>query len=256
MKRTAAIFAILAGPALAEAHDPAFRANFTLGLGAQSAPTYFGSDETTIGPTGSFGFGSLNIGSLSFGGGDPNGIGFKGGFRYIGERSGDDYAELTGLDDVDAALELGGGLTFTDTANGTTDNWGSYSFAEVRYGVVGHETWVAEIGSDLVYAPTRDLTLTLGPRLFGGTDDYSATYFGITQSEAESSTFPAYNAGGGILSRGLEASATYNVTDIWGITGTVTYEEFLNDAADSPIVQQGSSDQISASILLTRSFSF
>ncbi|SEW22486.1 Outer membrane scaffolding protein for murein synthesis, MipA/OmpV family [Cognatiyoonia koreensis] len=252
--RLAPLLAILATPAFGQA-DSGNELSFDLGLGAQSGPAYFGSDETVIGPTGSFALDRFAFGSVVIGDGDPNGIGFKGGFRYIGERSGDDYDELLGLNDIDAALELGGGITYTDLPTGHGD-WGTLTYAEVRYGVIGHEAWVAEIGSDLIYTPTDDLTLTLGPRLFGGTDDYAETYFGVSPDEAASSSYDAFAATGGVLSRGLEASASYDFNEDWGVTGTITYEEFLNDAANSPIVQQGSSDQLNVSLVVTRSISF
>lgn len=254
MKRLTLALIALAGPVTAQ--DQSTGLGFTLGVGAQSAPAYFGSDELTIGPTGSFSFSRLDPSQTSVGRGDPDGFGFKGAFRFIGERSSDDYAELTGLADIDASLELGAGISFTDSTDGLGDTWGSFSFVEARYGVIGHESWVAEIGADLVYAPNPDWTFTFGPRVFAGSDDYAATYFGVTASEAAASSFAAFEATGGALSRGIEASASYDVNDVWGIVGTVTYEEFINDAATSPIVQQGSSDQVTTSIVLTRAFSF
>jgi outer membrane scaffolding protein for murein synthesis (MipA/OmpV family) len=92
--------------------------------------------------------------------------------------------------------------------------------------------------------------------LFGGDDDYAATYFGVTGDEAGASSFDAFDASGGLISRGLEASVSYDFNEDWGVTGSVTYEEFLDSAADSPIVQQGSSDQMSVSVVVTRALEF
>jgi outer membrane scaffolding protein for murein synthesis (MipA/OmpV family) len=222
--------------------------SFDLGVGAQSTPGYFGDDDVTTGVTGSFGFERLVFGGLDIGGGDPNGIGFKGGFRFIGERSADDFAELAGLADVDAALELGGGLTYTSEPNGRDQKLGNYAFAEVRYGVVGHESFVAALGADLIYKPSEPWEFRAGPRLFAGDDDYAATYF--------SDTRVGYEAGGGVLSRGVAISAAYDFNDTWGVIASATYEQFVNDAADSPIVQAGSEDQVSVSLIMTRAFSF
>lgn len=219
---------------------------FELGAGVQSSPSYFGSDEVETGGTGSFGFERLVFGGLSLGGGDPNGIGFKGGFRYISERTADDDAELAGLADVDAALELGGGVTYTSLPDGRSSNWGNYAFAEVRYGVVGHESLVAELGADLIYKPTEQLEFRVGPRLFAGDDDYAATYF--------SDSRVGFEAGGGLLSRGVEISAAYDFNETWGVEATATYEKFIEDAADSPIVLD--EDQVSVSLVVTRAFSF
>ena len=229
----------------------------TVGIGAQSAPTYFGSETTETGVTGSFGLDRLTFGGLDIGGDDdPNGFGFKGGFRYIGERSADEDAELAGLADIDASLELGGGVTYSYLPNGTSQHWGNYSFAEVRYGVIGHESVVAELGADLIYAPNAQMEFRAGPRLFGGADDYAGTYFGVTADEAAASSFDAFNASGGILSRGVAASVSYDFNEDWGVVGSVSYEEFLKDAADSPIVQQGTKDQVSVSLVVTRALEF
>ena len=229
----------------------------TIGVGAQSKPTYFGSDTVETGVTGSFGLDRLTFGALDIGGAqDPNGFGFKGGFRYIGERSADDDTALAGLADVDAALELGGGVAYKYLPDGTSQNWGNYAFAEVRSGVLGHESVVAEVGADLFYAPNANLDFRAGPRLFGAAGEYAGRYFGVTDEEAAASSFDAFDATGGLLSRGVEASVSYDFNSDWGVVGSVTYEEFLDDAADSPIVQQGSTDQVSLSVVVTRALEF
>ncbi len=254
MKNLIIIAAMLAGTAL-QAQDRTL--GVTVGIGAQSAPTFFGSDTTETGAAGSFGLDRLTFGGFDIGGvEDPNGFGFKGGFRYIGERTSDEDAELAGLDDVDAALELGGGVNYSYLPNGTSQTWGNYSYAEVRYGVVGHESFVAEVGADLIYAPSQQLEFRAGPRLFGGDDDYAATYFGVSDDEAAASSFDSFEASGGLISRGVEASVSYDFNDDWGVIGSVTYEQFLDDAADSPIVQQGSDDQMSVSVVVTRALEF
>lgn len=258
MKHVLVGLMMVQGTALAAQDAGPVTLAFKLGAGVQSGPGYFGGSEDIGSITGTFEFDEANLFGYSFGGGDPNGFGLKAGFRIIGERSASEFEELTGLDDVDAAVEIGGGFSYTQQPDGRSSYWGSYSFAEVRYGVVGHEAYVASLGADLIYQPTPQLELRAGPRLFAGDDDYAATYFGVTGAEAVASTgrFDAFEATGGVLSRGLEMSASYDVTADWGIVGTVTYEEFLNDAAGSPIVQQGSADQLNVSLIVTRAFQF
>ncbi|MEL6570700.1 MAG: MipA/OmpV family protein [Pseudomonadota bacterium] len=229
----------------------------TLGGGVQSNPTYFGSDtaETTFAPV--LEVDRLKFGPIDLGGGEAtDGFGFKGGFRFISERTPDDGAELTGLTDIDAALEIGGGIEWSDIPDGITRNWGSYSFAEARYGVIGHEAVVGEAGADLIYAPNDQLAFRFGPRLFGGDDDFTATYFGVTADEAAASDFTAFTPTGGVLSRGVKAQVNYAINDLWGVEGTVSYSEFLNDAANSPIVQGGSTEQTSIGLTLSRKLDF
>ena len=249
----AAALIAISSPALAQ--DRTF--GVTLGASADNEPTYFGSDSTELRLSPEIEINRLKFGPLDLGGGeDSDGFGFRGGFRFVDERTSDDGTELTGLNDIDFALEIGGGVEFSDIPDGVTETWGNYAFAEVRYGVIGHESFVAEVGADLIYAPNSQLAFRVGPRIFGGDDDYTATYFGVTADEAAASAFNAFDATGGVLSRGVSARVNYELNENWGIEGAVTYEEFLNDAADSPIVQGGSAEQTSISLSVTRALEF
>jgi outer membrane protein len=224
----------------------------SIGLGPQSAPGYFGASENETSLTGAFSIQELNFGPFSFGGSEGDtaqGFGFAGSVRFIGERNGTDYSELVGTAQIDAALELGGGLTYT------ADNF--YIFALVRSGVTGHNSLVSELGGDAIFRPSAPVELRVGPRFFFGDDEYAQQYFGVTAAEAgNGNTLTEYTATGGMLSRGIEASASYAFSADWGLTGTVRYDEFTNDAADSPIVLQGSDNATTASLLVTRRFSF
>ncbi|WP_170168823.1 MipA/OmpV family protein [Rhodovulum iodosum] len=224
--------------------------SFSAGLGGIVAPEYFGSEDYEAGVTGGFEFGHLRIGKLEFGDPDPNAVAMglrpRGSFRLIGPRNDSDYSELAGLDDVDLSVELGGGIGYQTN--------GFLAFADVRYGVIGHESWVAEVGADAIFRPTTELTLTVGPRALWGSDSYTSTYFGVSPAEASSSAFSAYSPGEGLVGAGIEFGATYQFTPEWSLDGTVTWERLMGDAADSPIVQ--SDDSFSVSLVLMRRFSF
>ncbi|PWJ18197.1 MipA/OmpV family protein [Jannaschia seohaensis] len=256
MLRTIAALACLA-PAAALAQSTDFAApvdgpalGFTLRGGVGTAPTYFGSDSNEAVPDIGFEFDYLNLGGFTFGDPDPlyrpQGFGFGGSLRYIGERDASDYDELTGLDDVDASLELGVGVSYSGA---------NYEiFGNVRYGVIGHEGFVGELGADALIFPTDRLTLRAGPRAFFGDDTYASTYFGVTGAEAAASggNLSAFEADGGLLSTGVEFGAGYRINDNWGIDAAITYERLRNSAEDSPISLDD--DQISARIGLTRRF--
>lgn len=207
--------------------------SFNLGLGAAAGPAYFGSDTTESVVTGVFANPSMSVGSLAFGqGSDSYGLGMTGSFRIVSARTAAANPELAGLPDVDLSIEAGGGLTYT------TEN--ALVYAVGRYGVIGHESFVGEIGSDYILQPTDSTELRVGPRLFFGDDDYATTYFGTTGNPAK----------GGILSRGIQASVAYNFDENWGVVGTVNYDQLLNDAAKSPITQ--TTDQFGVSLIVTR----
>ncbi|MDX8348276.1 MipA/OmpV family protein [Cognatiyoonia sp. IB215446] len=236
---------LLCLPAMAHAQD-ANGIAFTLGLGAQSQPGYFGADDNEVGPGADFEFGRLQFGSISLGGRSRDGLRFGGSARFIDERSADDYPELEGLDDIDFSLEVGGGLEF---------NAPDYElFAKLRYGVIGHEALVAELGGDLIIRPDDQVTLRAGPRLLWGSEDFTQTYFGVTPEESAASDFNAFEPGAGLVSAGVAAEATYQFNDTWGVAGKVRYDRLQDDAADSPITQ--SEDQLTGSVVITRRISF
>lgn len=231
---------------------PGNLASFTLRGGVQVRPEFPGSDEYEVGPDLGFSFGSLEIGRFGIGDPDPGlvrtGLGLRGTFRYVGERESGEFEELRGLDDVDAALELGVGVSYRQDAYEV--------FGDLRYGVTGHDSFVGEVGADVFVRPTDRLTLNAGPRVFFAEDGYAQEYFGVSPAEAARSTLPAFDAEGGALSAGLEIGAQYRLNESWGIEGAVTYDRLLGDAEDSPITEAGSADQYGVRVGLTRRITF
>ena len=222
----------------------------TLRAGVQVSPAYFGSSDSQLGPDlaaridylrfpGGFEYGSSN--TVGF----RSGWGIQGSFRYIGERDSDD--ELKGLDNVPWSAEVGLGVGYEQRT------W--RAFTDVRYGVIGHNAWVGEIGADAIAYPIEGLTLTAGPRLEFGTDNFARTYFGVSPGELADFGLPDYDAAGGLLATGIEVGARYLFNDRWGVEGAVSYGRLMNDAADLPITEQGSPDQYTARVGITRRIS-
>ena len=232
------------------------RAIFTLLVGADSRPGYFGAEENIIVPRFSPNIGAVSFGQFNFGDEedaldeDPNdrplGFAVGGSFRFVTERSSDTYDELEGLDDVDFSLEVGATVGYA---------WPNVeAFGQLRYGVLGHESWVGELGAYYVARPTDDIALRIGPRLLFGSDSYTDTYFGVSADEAASSDFEAYDPEGGLVSAGVEVIATYQLSQKWWLEGRARWDQFQNDAADSPIVRQGATDQGTVTIGVRRAF--
>ncbi|WP_341365509.1 MipA/OmpV family protein [Yoonia sp. BS5-3] len=241
------ILACLCLPTFAAAQDAPTSPgiSFTFGVGPQSRPAYSGSETYEGAPKFRFSLHALEFGPISRQPGTPQGLRFRPSFGIVGARSADDHDELSGLEDIDLSLELGGGVSFT-----TPD----YEvFAKLRHGVTGHEAQIAEFGGDLLYRPAAQWELSIGPRVLWGSEDYAQTYYGVSAAESAASSFDAFEAGAGIVSAGIEAGARYQINDVWGLEGAISYEQLQNDAADSPITQ--SADQIGASLVVTRRFS-
>ena len=225
--------------------------SFSITGGAQVSPKYFGSSDYRAGPTGSFGFGGLRFGGFELGNLDgptqfAPGAGLRGALRFVPKRKGRD--ELAGMEDVKASLELGIGAHYTE------EYW--QVFGDIRYGVIGHKAVAGEIGANLIWRDPAGLVVHGGPRAEFGNSRFNRTYFGVTAAE-ELATGPAltqYTPSGGFNSIGLEIGAYQPLGDAWGITGAVRYDRLRGEAARSPIVQQGSRNQLSAEIGLTRHF--
>jgi len=224
----------------------------TIRLGVDVGPAYFGSDEYQVGPNfvprfdyirfpGGFEFGSSE--AVGF----RTGPGLQGSVRFIRTRDSDDYEPIEGLDDVPASLELGLGAAYEQR---------NYRFfANARYGVIGHNAWVGELGADGIAYPIDGLTLTAGPRVQLGTERFTETYFGVTPDEAAQSDLPTFDADSGAYAAGMEVTARYLFNERWGVEGIATYNRLINNAADSPITEAGSPDQYEFRLGITRRIS-
>jgi len=241
-KTTTTLFAAATAAALASfpavAQDRALQ--FELGLGVNVAPAYEGADEYTTGPTGGAGLSGLNWGFLNIDKGDGLGVGFGPSFRYLAERNDKDHARLTGIDDVDAALELGGKISYR------------WQYAEVsgavRMGVTGHEGLVMDLGADAVTMPAARTEFRVGPRLRFVDDAYADTYFSVPTGVS----LAAYDAGSGLQSYGLEMSIRHDFNEDWAVKGTLGWNRLTGSIGDSPVVQER--DAGSLSVLLYRKF--
>jgi MipA family protein len=233
-----------------DATDPDIVA--TVRGGVEVSPAYLGSDEYELGPDVAARLDYIRFpNGFEFGSGRAVGFrtgwGLRGTVRYIGERDSSDHEEIEGLDDVDWSFEAGLGLGYEQR---------NYRvFTDVRYGFIGHNAWTGDVGADGIAYPMDGLTLTLGPRLGFGTDRFAETYFGISEAESEASGLEPFDAHGGLLSAGVELGARYLLNDRWGVEGNASWGRLLNDAADSPITEEGSADQYKVRLGITRSIS-
>ena len=217
------------------------------------SPAYYGSDKYEFGPSFDLRLDYLRLpNGFEIGSGRTvgfrTGLGLRTSVRYLSRRNTNNYDEISGLDNIPWAFEAGLGLGYEQR---------NYRvFGDVRYGIIGSDAWVGDIGADAIAYPVAGLTLTLGPRLNFGSDRFANTYFGISPEEsAKNGNLPAYDADGGLISGGLVFGARYLFNERWGVEGSATWDRLLNGAADSPITEQGSEDQYGVGINLTRRIS-
>ena len=141
-------------------------------------PAYEGAKDYKFNPTGFFTLHYLRLPGIGDVKKEGSGEGFSIGpsFRYVYKRDSADHPELRGLNDVDAAFELGGRIAY---------QWSMFRpWLAVRYGLGGHNGVVAETGLDLRFRPTELTEFTIGPRASFATGQYMKTYFGVAPAEA------------------------------------------------------------------------
>ena len=233
--------------------QPQTQYSISLGVGGQVKPSYPGAGEYMLSP-----FPIIDIhrfylpglGQVKDGSGRANGLSIYPSFSFVGEREPRDSAILTGTRPVDWAGEAGLGIRYKqDFFEG---------FVEFRQGFNGHTGQVGTVGFDLISEPFERTKFKIGPRANWGSGEYMETYFGVTAAEAAApgSRLAAFAPGAGFNSVGVEASATYDLTERTTLHFRAGWERYIGDAEDSPIVVLGDENQFTAGIGISRRFDF
>lgn len=245
-----ALLSVLALPSHASADDW----KFSLGAGVGAAPDYEGSDDYEAVPIilarAQQGHRYLDLVGTTL---RANLIGspvFSAGpvINYRGERDDVESDAVDDLDNVDEAIELGAFLGFT------------YQGMLARISVTqdvndAHEGMLVELvgGYQARFSPTLALTTTVT-----GTwadDDYMDTYFGIDDGDAAASGLDEFEAEEGFKDVGVGLRLAWGGGTGWGMTGIASYKRLLNDAEDSPVVDDvGDENQLFAGVAVTYGF--
>lgn len=220
--------------------------SFELGAAGKVAPRYLGASKLVLSPVPLFRLKRLELpNGFAIGGGSEEGFSLSPSIDVIGRRSVSSSPELTGLNTIDTAVELGVKAKY-QTGNFRVTG-------AVRQGFGGHKGVRAELGADAIFKPDDQWTFHAGPRLNFGSSKFTNTYFGVTAAEA-SALYPATTASGGLYSAGLEAGVRFQVDDNWAVEADAGWSRLTGDAARSPITAQGSKNQYSASFGIVRRF--
>jgi MipA family protein len=249
----AALLLTAVSPALADDDLSSRQYVLDLGAGVMYQPKYPGADEITATPFPLIAIDRFfipGLGGVIDSDAPPKRFSVYPSFGFNGTRESSDANELKGTDDVDWALELGLGLSYRH-------DW-FRGFVEVRQGFNGHTGQVADFGMDFIANPTEDLEVQVGPRASWGSADYMDTYFGVSAREAAApaSILDQYDADPGFNRLGVAATARYALTDRTTLHVRAGWDRLVGDAADSPIVKEGSEDQYYIGTGLSYRFGF
>lgn len=169
--------------------------------------------------------------------------------RYRMERDDVDNDRVDAMEDIDAAVEVGGFVSFNAA--------GFILMVSAAQDVAdAHDGWVANGGIGYRFGSPKTTSFTLFATTTYASEDYMETYFGVTPADAIRSGLPVYEAGdadwkdvgGGFVLQ-------HNFSKHWGILGVAKYTKLLNDAKDSPVVdEEGDEDQGLAGVLVNYRF--
>lgn len=215
-----------------------------LGIGVSIDPAFPGADDMKAGPW-------VIWRNAGFGDGawlDRDGLSFSPSLNLEGAREAADNPDLTGLDDIDRAVELGLKVSY---GAGPID-----AFATLRKGVSGHSGLTGEVGAKYRSDLGDRVTLWSGISLGYGDGDYNSTYFGVTPSESSTSGYAAFAPGGGFNRATITLEARYALTETTALLGGVNYGRLIGDAADSPVVQDRYQPSLRLGIVRRFSFGF
>ncbi len=160
-------------------------------------------------------------------------------------------SEIEGLGDIEETAEIGGYIEYS---------YGNMQAKlAVRKGVDGgHDGIVGDV--DVSYnAPVEILgkqsVISFGPTASFSDDSYASTFFDVSAVQSAASGISEYDAGGGIMSYGLHASAYVPLNQNVALVGFAAFDQLTGDVRDSSIVQErGSENQVTAGLVLNYTF--
>jgi outer membrane scaffolding protein for murein synthesis (MipA/OmpV family) len=168
--------------------------------------------------------------------------------QYRAERDVDvDNNKVSKMDKIDAAVEAGAFLGYN------YDTW-DIGF-QLATDVSGeHDGMLATARTGYTFKNDK-MSTRFGASVTYADDDYMDTYFSVDKKDAIRSGLKRYKAESGIKDVGVDLTLRYSMTENWGIRGAVAYLILLEDAKDSPIVDdEGESGQIKASLVVMYNF--
>jgi outer membrane protein len=169
-------------------------------------------------------------------------------YNYRAERDDVDNNKVDRLDEVSDANEFGlfGGIEWEGwylfleyLADMGDAHDGAYGTLKGGYNWVINPEWIVTMGGFATYA----------------SDDYMSTYFGIDRQDADRSGLDRYDADGGMKDVGLDLGVNWGFAPSWDLRGLFQYKRLIGDADDdSPVVDQGSENQLFTAILVVFKF--
>ncbi len=170
------------------------------------------------------------------------------GVNYAFGREEDENDRLTGLGDIDGGAAAEISLEYQPWS--TDLPVGPSVTARVQHQFTGSDTGtLAELNAGFGFPLGGRAILRPSLNAQYGDEEYNQSFFGISPLQAANSGLPAYEAGAGFKSVGINLFGTYLLTPDWFLTGVVSYDRLTGDAADSPIVDDENQFRLIAGVV-------
>ena len=236
-----------------------------IGLGATYSPDYEGGDdyEGRIAPFGNYRWASGRYVSLGGTSGNEKAARLKANIiakdqsnvwefgpllQYRLERDDVDNNKVDKLKGTDAATELGLFVGFKSGPWSTSLSYATDVSSE-------HDGYLWYINGGYDIKVNDKFKMTLGAHLTWADDDYMDDYFGVSGSESVNTGLSKYTASSGFKDAGIGLTGHYMFNKKWGLLGNIGFNRMLNDAEDSPIVDDVG-DENSYEMVLAVTYSF
>jgi outer membrane protein len=230
-------------------------ADVSVGLGVGVAPEYEGSEDYVAVPIPYVDVKWSNDMSINLLGNKakvnliPSPI-WKGGLvaEYIPERDNVENDRVDNLPDVDTSLMLGGFLGVDYR------NWNA-SVEAMGDVADGNDGAIVRLNGGYKIPIDQAWSISMGVFTTWADNDYMEAYFGIDAAAAASSGLSRFDADAGFKDVGLNLTVSYKPWEHWGIMGLARYVRLLDDAEDSPVVEdEGDANQFYGGILVFYKF--
>ncbi len=119
----------------------------------------------------------------------------------------------------------------------------------------GHDGLVAQLAGIYWRPVAKPFDIGFRGNVTYASNSYMSTYFSVDAADSARSGLPRFNADSGMKDFGLSLMGLFHLSENWHIGGSVMYKRMLNDAEDSPVVDdRGSKNQLFAGLALLYSW--
>ncbi|MEL6257717.1 MAG: MipA/OmpV family protein [Pseudomonadota bacterium] len=233
------------------------RSVIEVGAGPKFGPDYLGSNDYNLAfnpeVVVKFRYGQVGDSGVSFDLAPDLDFDIGPFIRIVGRRTEEQNEALTGLGDIGRSVELGGFIGVH------LDDPGFSARGRYRADVAnGHGGSLIDLQATQRLLRRGKFSTAASARITWVDRDYNSTVFGVSEEQSlASGQLDIFDPEGGMRDVRLGLSARYNITDNWVINGSASYGRLVQDAADSPIVDDfGSANQYRMALTLSRSFRF